>query len=84
MAEIEVKLYGKLNIDSKIKSITINAENISEMFEELNKQISLDKGAMPVYFKNALVYINGKRCSSKKKKLMGKDIIWLMSPTMGG
>lgn len=84
MAEIEVKLYGKLNLDSKIKSTKLNAQNISGIFDELNKQILLIDGAKPIYYKDALVYINGKRCSNKRKKLKEKDLIWLMSPTMGG
>ena len=39
MAEVEVKLYGELHLDSNIKSTTVNAENVSGIFDELNRQI---------------------------------------------
>ncbi|MDO4833223.1 MAG: hypothetical protein Q4A45_07490 [Clostridia bacterium] len=84
MAEVEVKLYGELHLDSKIKSTTVNAENVSGIFDELNRQILHIDGAKPVHYKDALVYINGERCSFKRKKLKEKNVIWLMSPTIGG
>ncbi len=84
MANVQVKLYGKLYIDSKIKSISVNANNISELFGEINRQTSANIDAKPIVYKDAFVYVNGKRCTNKRKRLKDADEIWLMSPTMGG
>lgn len=95
MAEITVKLFGVLRMDSHIKSEKINAEKVADIFDVLNKRIEEIHGAraerlsaLPVpkllSFKDALIFINGKRCSKAKFKLHDGDEIWLLSPASGG
>ncbi|NLB36769.1 MAG: MoaD/ThiS family protein [Clostridiales bacterium] len=35
-------------------------------------------------FKDAVVFINGERCTKSRKKLKDGDTVWLMSPASGG
>jgi molybdopterin converting factor small subunit len=81
MAKINVKLFGVLRIDSKIDKANIDVGNIAEVFEKVNDII---EGDMTLSFGEALIYINGDRCTSKGKKLNDGDEVWLLSPASGG
>ena len=35
-------------------------------------------------FGDAIVYVDGERCMKKKRKLVGNEEIWLLSPAAGG
>jgi len=81
MAKIEVKCFGVLRIDSKIAKTSLVAADIAEVFPKISELI---EGDMTVEFGQALVYINGERCTSKGKKLNDGDEVWLLSPASGG
>jgi molybdopterin converting factor small subunit len=81
MAKIDVKCFGVLRIDSKINKASIEAENITGVFPKINELI---EGDMTVSFGQALVYLNGERCTSKRQKLNDGDEVWLLSPASGG
>lgn len=88
MAKVNVKLFGVLRIDSKIAEEDLNIEKVSDIFDELNKKIvnsGENKATIETLkFKDAIVFINGERCSKKSKKLSDGDKIWLLSPASGG
>lgn len=81
MAKIFVKCFGILRIDSKIDKSSVEAGNIAEVFLKINELI---EGDMTVDFGQALVYLNGERCTSKRQKLKDGDEVWLLSPASGG
>ena len=81
MAKIDVKCFGVLRIDSKIAKTSLDAEDIADVFPKMN---ALIEGDMTVEYGQALVYLNGERCTSKRKKLKDGDEVWLLSPASGG
>ena len=95
MAEVTVKLFGVLRIDTHLANEQVQADRLSDIFALLNDRAELiykDRLAAkpglrhpaPLSFSDAIVYINGKRCPRKRQKLSEGDEIWLMSPASGG
>ena len=95
MAEVTVKLFGVLRIDTHLANEQVRAEQLSDIFALLNdraEQIWRERTAAkpglphpaPLSFSDAIVYINGNRCSKKRQKLSDGDEIWLLSPASGG
>lgn len=84
MARVKVKLYGKLTLDSKLSAVIVDAGTVKEIFPEINRRLDQSAGAKEVSFKDALVFVNGKRTANRYKKLHDNDLVWLMSPTVGG
>lgn len=95
MAEVTVKLFGVLRMDTKLKAETINIEKVEDIFDSLNsivdRQFEENKKSNPglvhpdrLSFKDAVVFINGERCAKKSKRLSDKDEVWLLSPASGG
>ena len=95
MAEVTVKVFGVLRVDTHIAAEKADAERLEDVFDVLNAIVdekyeenlkddpSLDHPGM-ISFNDAVVYINGERCSKKKTKLKDGDEIWLLSPASGG
>lgn len=95
MAKVTVKLFGVLRIDTQLAGEQIDIERVSDIFGVLNKRIdeiyaenkaakpSLERPS-PLAFKDAVVFINGERCSRKGKRLADNDEVWLLSPASGG
>ncbi|MCR5485856.1 MAG: MoaD/ThiS family protein [Clostridiales bacterium] len=95
MAEITVKLFGVFRSDTHIASEKLNAVKASEIFAVLNDMIDkkfeenkksdpdLEKPD-PIRWQDAIVYINGEKCSHKNAKLNSGDEVWIMSPASGG
>lgn len=95
MAEVTVKLFGVLRIDTRLKSERVNIERVEDIFDSLNKivdeRFEENRKTEPslvhpdkLSFKDAVVFINGERCAKKNKKLSDGDEIWLLSPASGG
>lgn len=81
MAKVKVKCFGVLRIDSKIDKAEIEAGSIADVFPAIS---GLIEGDMTVSYDQALVYLNGERCTSKRQKLNDGDEVWLLSPASGG
>ena len=95
MADVTVKLFGVLRVDTHLACEQVNAERLGDIFELLNKRVdevyAENKKIHPMLvhppalsFKDAIVYINGERCSKKNRKLSDGEEIWLLSPASGG
>ena len=99
MAKINVKLFGVLRMGTGLAEADIDVKTVSDIFDELNRMIAAQypakkaqaaaKGkALPqpdiLSFKDAIVYINEKRCPKKNKELADGDKIMLLSPASGG
>ncbi|MBQ6360453.1 MAG: MoaD/ThiS family protein [Lachnospiraceae bacterium] len=95
MAEVTVKLFGVLRIDTHLANEQVQADRLSDIFALLNDRAELiykDRLAAkpglrhpaPLSFSDAIVYINGDRCSKKRQQLKDGDEIWLLSPASGG
>ena len=95
MAEVTIKLFGVLRVDTHLACEKVRADRLSDIFALLNEKVdsiyeqnvrsdpSL-RHPEPLSFKDAIVYINGERCSKKNRRLNGGDEIWLLSPASGG
>ena len=95
MAEVRVKLFGVYRTDTHIAETKINANKVIDIFPELNKQVderffekkksdpTLEKPE-PIRFKDAVIYLNGEKCSKKGKVLEDGTEVWIMSPASGG
>lgn len=95
MAKVTVKLFGVLRTDTHLAKEELEITKLSEIFDVLNKMVDKNYAANkaedpslekpdPLSFKDAIVYINGERCSKKGRKLNNGDEIWLLSPASGG
>ncbi len=95
MATVTVKLFGVLRMGTHLAKETLNIEKVEDVFVSLNEtvdKIYAENKAKnpalqhpePLAFKHAVVFINGERCSKKKRKLSDGDEIWLLSPASGG
>ena len=95
MARVTVKLFGVLRVDTHLAKEEINADRLEDIFDLLNRKVeeiylehkktdSLLKAPDKLSFKDALVFINGKRISGKHHRLKDGEEIWLMSPASGG
>lgn len=95
MADVTVKLFGVLRVDSHLAQETIEAERVEDIFESLNDRVDVvyneNKLKNPklehpdkLDFKDVVIFINGERCSKKRAKLNDGDEIWLLSPASGG
>ncbi len=95
MAEVTVKLFGVFRTDTHIASTAVNAEKVIDIFPVLNKMVedtfalkkkenpSLEKPE-PIKYKDAVVYVNGEKCSKKGRVLKSGEEVWIMSPASGG
>ncbi len=95
MARVTVKLFGVLRVDTHLANEELMADRLQDIFVFLNRKVDriyeenkkkdpyLDHPA-PLSFDDAIVYINGKRCSKKNRKLNDGEEIWLLSPASGG
>lgn len=95
MANVTVKLFGVLRVDTQLPASEITANTVEDIFGILNKKVDeiftekAKENPRLVHpdllsFKDALVFINGDRCSKKKTALNDGDEIWLLSPASGG
>ena len=95
MAEVTVKLFGVFRTDTHISSTVIDAEKVIDLFPVLNKKVEesfaekkkqnpdLEKPE-PIKYKDAVVYVDGEKCSKKGRALKSGEEIWIMSPASGG
>lgn len=95
MAEITVKLFGVYRTDTHISSTVIDVQKVIDIFPVLNQKVDerfLEKKKEnpsfekpdPIQFKDAVVYIDGERCSKKGRVLKSGEEVWIMSPASGG
>lgn len=95
MAKVTVKLFGVLRVDTGLAASEVSADRLGDIFRFVNEEIaelydehvredhSLERPD-DISFSDAIVYINGKRCTRKSQRLSDGDEIWLMSPASGG
>lgn len=95
MAKVTVKLFGVLRIDTRLTQETIEINRVADIFESLNVRVdevyAENKAKSPALdppkklsFKDAVIFVNGERCTKKQKKLNDNDEVWLLSPASGG
>ena len=95
MARVTVKLFGVLRVDTHLAKEEIDADRLEEIFDLLNRKVDEiyqeNKKTNPMLeapdklsFKDAVVFIDGKRVSGKHRRLADGEEIWLMSPASGG
>lgn len=95
MAEVTIKLFGVLRVDTHLANEKVEADRLSDVFAVLNKRVdviyaeNVKKNMSlahpdPLSYKDAIVYVNGERCSKKNCRLSDGDEIWLLSPASGG
>ncbi len=95
MAEVTVKLFGVLRVDTHLANERVQAEKLGDIFDLLNRKVDEIyaenlkqdpklKHPDPLSYKDALIYIDGERCSKKNRKLKDGEEIWLLSPASGG
>ena len=95
MAKVTVRLYGVLRVDTHLAKEEIEASKLDDIFVLLNRKVDAiyeenvkEKPSLEhpekLSFKDAIVYINGDRCSKKNNALKDGDDIWLLSPASGG
>ncbi len=95
MAKVTVNLFGVFRIDTHLAKEQVDIDKVADIFPVLNSRVddvyaenkaknpSLQR-PRPLAFKDAVVFINGERCSRKDRKLSDNDEIWLLSPASGG
>lgn len=86
MANITLKLYGVMRLDSTLNGAKLEIEKISDIFPILNKSLihTDEKTVKDLSFGDVAIFINGERCKKKGHKLADGDEVWLMSPSGGG
>lgn len=95
MAKVKVKLFGVLRVDTHLTEEEIEIDRVADIFESLNVRVDAvyaeNKAKSPALdppkklsFKDAVIFINGERCSKKHRKLYDNDEVWLLSPASGG
>ena len=95
MAEVTIKLFGVLRMDTHLANEKVQAEKLTDIFSLLNERADAlyrERAAAkpglphpaPLSFHDAIVYINGDRCTGKRRLLKDGDEIWLLSPASGG
>ena len=75
---IRVKLYGLLRIDSGIKERQLEAANVKEVLEDLERC-----GIPRKKLEAAVILVNG-NSANKRSNLTDGDTVVLMSPVAGG
>ena len=75
---ITVKLYGLLRIDSGIRERQVEADRISEVFDDLEAC-----GVSPKELRGCLILINGKP-GNRRSKLHDGDVVQMLPPVAGG
>lgn len=95
MAEVTVKLFGVYRTDTHISATVIDANKVIDIFPVLNQKVderflekkkenpSLEKPE-PIKYKDAVVYIDGEKCTKKSRVLKSGEEVWIMSPASGG
>ena len=95
MANVTVKLFGVLRMDTHLASETLNIEKVGDLFDSINRTIderyeknhaenpALEKPEK-LAFKHVVLFVNGERCTRKGHKLTDGDEIWVLSPASGG
>ena len=95
MANVTIKLFGVLRVDTHLAKEQIEADNLEEVFIMLNRKVDeqyrerlkehpgLEHPA-ELSFKDAIVYMNGTRIKKKSQALTEGAEIWLLSPASGG
>ena len=85
MADVTVKLFGVYRTDTRISSTVIKADTVIDIFPILNKTVeenfsekkktdpSLEKPE-PIKFKDAIVYVDGEKCSKKSTRRYTKSV----------
>ena len=88
MAKVTVKLFGVYRTDTHISSLPIEADTLTDVFYFLNEKVKANApaGVKPeeIKFKDALVYVDGEKCTKKNKGLINGCEVWIMSPASGG
>ena len=95
MAQVTVKLFGVLRVDTHLASEKIDADKLEDIFDLLNRKVdeiymenkkanSMLEHPGRLSFKDAVVFIDGKRITGKRYRLKDGEEIWLMSPASGG
>lgn len=95
MANVTVKLFGVLRMDTHLAREEVCIEKVEDLFVSLNARVDevyaenlkSDPALVhpePLSFKHVVLFINGERCKNKKQKLTDGDELWLLSPASGG
>ena len=95
MAEVTIKLFGVLRVDTHLANEKIRADRLGDIFALLNersealyRERSAARPGLPhppvLSFGDTIVYINGNKCGKKRQELHDGDEIWILSPASGG
>lgn len=75
---ITVKLYGLMRVESGIRELSVEAENLKTMYLRL-QEAGLDKQDL----KGCYVLVNG-RPAARKETFKDGDVVQLLPPVAGG
>ena len=81
---ITVRFFGMVRLQTKIASISAEANDINELLKEICNKISDVKIET---LKNSVIYVNGKNIINMnlfKTKLNKNDEVQILSPISGG
>jgi MoaD family protein len=74
---ITVKLFGLVRLETGIKELQVEADNVRQLQKALTRQIPEEK------IKGCLLLVNGKQ-ANRFTKLKDGDQVMLMPPVAGG
>lgn len=77
MAKVNVRFFGVMRADSGMGNAEIDAACVGNMLDKIN---GLLEGKLSLTFADAMIYINGVRCKSKKSRLKDGDEVLFISP----
>lgn len=75
---ITVKLYGLMRVESGIRELSVEAENLKTMYLRL-QEAGLDRREL----KGCYVLVNG-RPAARKETFKDGDVVQLLPPVAGG
>ena len=76
---IKVRFFGLLRLDNGVKSVEVEARNMSELYTRVEEASSIPVKAL----KGCNIFINGKRKKINQKLNDGDEVMFLV-PSCGG
>ncbi len=83
---VHVKLFGLLRLDTGLKELTAQADNVKALYPillEEARRARPDTKITAADVDGCIVVVNGRQ-SKKTARLKDGDEVWLMSPVCGG
>ena len=76
---ITVRLFGTLRLDTKRRSLTVEAATVAEMLE----RAAVELGVSGSVLAQSVVFVNGEK-ATLRSCLRDGDEVYLLSPAAGG